>query len=78
MKTIFFLTSLFCYYFWIRDPEWVKIGIRDKHPGSATLLATRGAPVSFRCRPVVDDCPVGSHAADRRKAQPCNITPENT
>ncbi len=24
----------------IRDPEWVKIRIRDKHPGSATLSAT--------------------------------------
>jgi hypothetical protein len=24
--------------FWIRDPGWVKIRIRDKHPGSATLL----------------------------------------
>jgi hypothetical protein len=22
----------------VRDPEWVKIRIRDKHPGSATLL----------------------------------------
>jgi hypothetical protein len=22
----------------IRDPGWVKIMIRDKHPGSATLL----------------------------------------
>jgi hypothetical protein len=22
----------------IRDPGWVKIRIRDKHPGSATLL----------------------------------------
>jgi hypothetical protein len=22
----------------IRDPEWVKIRIRDKHPGSATLI----------------------------------------
>jgi hypothetical protein len=22
----------------IRDPGWVKIGIRDKHPGSATLV----------------------------------------
>jgi hypothetical protein len=22
----------------IRDPGWVKIKIRDKHPGSATLL----------------------------------------
>jgi hypothetical protein len=24
----------------IRDPGWVKIRIRDKHPGSATLLIT--------------------------------------
>ncbi len=23
----------------IRDPRWIKIGIRDKHPGSATLIA---------------------------------------
>jgi hypothetical protein len=23
----------------IRDPGWVKIRIRDKHPGSATLVA---------------------------------------
>jgi hypothetical protein len=23
----------------IRDPGWVKIRIRDKHPGSATLLS---------------------------------------
>jgi hypothetical protein len=22
----------------IRDPGWVKIRIRDKHPGSATLI----------------------------------------
>jgi hypothetical protein len=22
----------------IRDPKWIKIRIRDKHPGSATLL----------------------------------------
>ncbi len=34
----FFFTSLFCCCFWIRDPGWVKIRIRDKHPGSATLL----------------------------------------
>ncbi len=39
-----FFTPLFCCCFWIRDPgpeildpEWVKIRIRDKHPGSATL-----------------------------------------
>jgi hypothetical protein len=25
----------------IRDPGWVKIRIRDKHPGSATLLIPR-------------------------------------
>jgi hypothetical protein len=34
-------TPLFCCCFWIRDPiqdpGWVKIRIRDKHPGSATL-----------------------------------------
>ncbi len=41
----FFFTPLFCYCFWIRDPRsrirdpgWVKIRIRDKHLGSATLL----------------------------------------
>ncbi len=27
---------LCCY--WIRDPGWIKIRIRNKHPGSATLL----------------------------------------
>jgi hypothetical protein len=32
-----FFPPLFCCCFWIRDPVWVKIGIRDKHPGSATL-----------------------------------------
>jgi hypothetical protein len=26
-----------------RDPEWVKIRIRDKHPGSVTLF--KGTPV---------------------------------
>jgi hypothetical protein len=25
----------------IRDPEWIKIRIRDKHPGSATLIKIR-------------------------------------
>ena len=37
----------------IRDPGWVKIRIRDKHPGSATLLKTLflSNPVQFRlCR----------------------------
>jgi hypothetical protein len=47
----FFFTPLFSTCFWIRDPRsgirdpgseirdpgWVKIRIRDKHPGSATL-----------------------------------------
>jgi hypothetical protein len=32
-----FFTPLFSTCFWIRDPGWVKIRIRDKHPGSATL-----------------------------------------
>ncbi len=26
----------------IRDPGWIKIRIRDKHPGSATLLVANG------------------------------------
>jgi hypothetical protein len=34
----------------IRDPGWVKIRIRDKHPGSATLFAK----YFFLCRP---SCP---------------------
>jgi hypothetical protein len=45
---IFFFTSLFSTCFWIRDPRsgirdpgWVKIRIRDKHPGSATLPISR-------------------------------------
>jgi hypothetical protein len=33
----FFFTPLFCCCFWIRDPGWVKIRIRDRHPESATL-----------------------------------------
>jgi hypothetical protein len=39
-----FFSPLFC--FWIRDPEWVKIRIQDKHPGSATLYKCflRAAP----------------------------------
>ncbi len=32
-----FFAPLCCSCFWIRDPGWVKIRIRDKHPGSATL-----------------------------------------
>ncbi len=38
----FFFTPLFCCCFWIRDSRsgiWVKIRIREKHPGSATLGA---------------------------------------
>ncbi len=38
LTTIFFLTPLFCCCFWMRDPKWVKIWIRDVYPGSATLL----------------------------------------
>jgi hypothetical protein len=37
MTTNFFFTPLFCCGFWVRDPGWVKIRTRDKHPGSATL-----------------------------------------
>jgi hypothetical protein len=40
-----FFTPLCCCCFWFRDPRsgfrdpgWVKIRIRDKHPGSATLV----------------------------------------
>jgi hypothetical protein len=45
-KKIF--TPVFNCCFWIRDlrsgirdPGWVKIRIRDKHPGSATLVARK-------------------------------------
>jgi hypothetical protein len=31
----------------IRDPGWVKIRIRDKHPGSATLPGSESVP---KCR----------------------------
>ncbi len=34
----FFWIPLFCCCFWIRDPGWVKIMIRDQHPVSATLF----------------------------------------
>jgi hypothetical protein len=34
LTTNFFFTPVFCFCFWIRDP---RSGIRDKHPGSATL-----------------------------------------
>ncbi len=36
MTSNFFHPSLLL-LFWIRDPGWVKIRIRDKHSGSATL-----------------------------------------
>ncbi len=38
MTTNFFFTPLFCCCFWFRDLESVKIRIRDKHSGSATLI----------------------------------------
>ncbi len=37
MTTNFFFTNVFYCCFWIRNPRWVKIRIRDKQPGSATL-----------------------------------------
>jgi hypothetical protein len=39
MTTNFF-SPLSLFLFWIRDPGWVKIRIRDKHPGPATLYST--------------------------------------
>ncbi len=40
--TIFFHPSLLLLFLdpgpWIRDPGWLKIRIRDNHPGSATLF----------------------------------------
>jgi hypothetical protein len=43
LTTNFFSTLSFVAVFVseIRDPEWVKIRIRDKHPGSATLIFNR-------------------------------------
>jgi hypothetical protein len=42
MTTIFFHPSLLLLFLdsvsEIRDPGWLKIRIRDKHPGSATLV----------------------------------------
>ena len=35
--TTYFFSPLFCCCFWIRDPGWVIIRIRIKHPESATL-----------------------------------------
>jgi hypothetical protein len=35
----FFCTNVFLCCFWVRDPGWVKIRIRD--PGSATLHQTK-------------------------------------
>jgi hypothetical protein len=32
-----FFPLLFWCCCWIRDPGWIKIRIRDNHPGSATL-----------------------------------------
>ncbi len=42
----FFFTNVFHCCFWIRDPGWVQIGIRDKHPGSATLPVGKGKTFS--------------------------------
>jgi hypothetical protein len=42
-----FIPLLFWCCCWIRDPGWIKIGIRDKHPGSATrhmILGKSGFP----------------------------------
>jgi hypothetical protein len=56
MTTDFFHSSLLLLFLdlgsEILDPGWVKTGIRDKHPGSATLLSgidlhRRAYPYSF-------------------------------
>ncbi len=37
-KTTNFFAFLFCCCCWIRDPGWIKIRIREKHPRSATQV----------------------------------------
>jgi hypothetical protein len=49
MTTNFFHPSRCC-CFWIRDPGWVKIRIRDKHPGSATLILNNSLFVTLMPR----------------------------
>jgi hypothetical protein len=39
----------------IRDPEWVKIRIRDKHPGSVTVQKPVEVPIYSRPRSSVAD-----------------------
>ncbi len=65
--TTHFFTPLFCCCFWIRDPRseepgWVKIRIRDKHPGSATLLVHIESFFSLRLAPKC--CTTGTFALD--------------
>jgi hypothetical protein len=57
----FFFTPLFCCCFWIRDPEWVKIRIRDKHPGSAALLGTLSGGLKDRMLQVTSYKEVAEH-----------------
>jgi len=43
-------SGFWCFFgLWIRDPEWKKIqyGIRDKHPGLATLVKTKEILLHF-------------------------------
>jgi hypothetical protein len=42
-----FFPPLFYCFFWIRYLGWVKIRIRDKHPGSATLTPAYLIPKIF-------------------------------
>jgi hypothetical protein len=51
---------------WIRDPGWVKSGsgIRDKNPGSATLLITSKAVLRLAGKILGPDLPRG----------PCNVS----
>jgi hypothetical protein len=65
MTIIVFLLSLLLLFLdpgsEIRDPEWVKIGIRNKHPESAALTArfkTSRSLMTFtyECRAVLEQC----------------------
>jgi hypothetical protein len=75
MTTNFFHLSLLLLFLdpgsGIRDPGWVKIRIRDKHPGYATLdflllISVLKAPSSLRFRPGRQ--PI--HTGARRNAGP--------
>ncbi len=65
-QLIFFHPSLWVAVFGsgIRDPGWVKIRIRDKHPGSATLLATVTSCIDASVRIVTKSSTYNIHLCD--------------